>query len=131
VRVLITWPELCEALQRRHNHQVRCTGGIPPADRVKVALPQYETSGTPSIPYECETILDKRFLEIIQRMFEEAYIPGVWETAEVVPFLEKDPATDTNIYRAMRIIPSTIKLMCVIRTYRIQAGLEERCFFVP
>ena len=58
---------------------------------MKLATPKHGTTGTPSIPNEPDTILGKRFLELIQRMFKEAYIPNVWRTAEVVQILKKGP----------------------------------------
>jgi hypothetical protein len=42
-----------------------------------LVTPKDETTGTPSIPDELETILGKRLLELIQRMFEKAYIPDI------------------------------------------------------
>jgi len=62
---------------------------------MRLATPKDGTTGTPSIPNEPDKILGKRVLELIQRMFEEAYIPDVWRTAEVVPILKKDPPPQT------------------------------------
>jgi len=64
-------------------------------------------------------------------MFEEAYIPDVWRTAEVVPVLKKDSHTDMNNYRTIRLIPSIMKLLCAMLTNRIQRRLQERKFFAP
>ena len=58
---------------------------------MKLVTPEDGTTGTLSIPDEPDTILGKRFLELIQRMFKEAYIPNVWRTAEVVQILKKGP----------------------------------------
>jgi len=55
-----------------------------------LVTPEDGTTGTLSIPDELDTSLGKRLVELIQRMFEEAYIPDVWRTAEVVPILKKD-----------------------------------------
>jgi len=71
--------------------------------------PKDGTTRTPSTPDEPDTILGKRLLELIQRMSEEAYIPDVRRTAEVVPILKKDSNTHTHTdmdnYRTMRLIP--------------------------
>ena len=98
---------------------------------MRLATPKDGTTGTISIPDEPDTILSKRLLELIQRMFEEAYIPDVRRTAEVVPILKKDSPTDMNDYQTMRLIPSIMKLLCAIPTNRIQRGLQERKFFAP
>jgi hypothetical protein len=44
---------------------------------MRLATPKDGTTGTISIPDEPDTILCKRLLELIQRMFEEAYIPDI------------------------------------------------------
>jgi len=101
---------------------------------MKLATPKHGTTGTPSIPDEPDTSLGKRLVELIQRMFEEAYIPDVRRTVEVVPILKKDPPhthTDMNNYRTISLIPSIIRLLCAILTNRIQRGLEERKFLAP
>jgi len=108
----IFWPESVRTLLRSCNRKTPGFDGIP-AEWMQLATPEDETTGTPSIPNESDRILGKRLLELIQRMFEEAYIPDVWRTAEVVPILKKDPPTDTdmNKYRTIRHIPSTTKLL--------------------
>jgi len=65
---------------------------------MKLVIPKDGTTGTPSIPDEPDRILGKRLLELIQRMFEEAYIPDVWRTAEVVPILKKDSEPHRHEY---------------------------------
>jgi len=102
----IFWPESVRTLLSSCNRKTPGIDGIP-AEWMKLATPKDGTTGTPSIPDEPDTILGKRLLELIQRMFEEAYIPDVWRTAEVVPILKKDSHThtDMNNYRTMRLIP--------------------------
>ncbi|BAM80536.1 retroelement, alive [Cyanidioschyzon merolae strain 10D] len=126
----IFWPESVRTLLCSSNRKTPGIGGIA-AEWMKLATPKDGTTGTLSIPDEPDTILCKRLLELIQRMFEEACIPDVRRTAEVVPILKKDSHTDMNIYRTMRLIPSIMKLLCAIPTNRIQRGLQERKFFAP
>ncbi|BAM80398.1 retroelement, alive [Cyanidioschyzon merolae strain 10D] len=126
----IFWPESVRTLLRSCNRKTPGIDGIP-AEWMKLVTPKDGTTGTPSIPDESDTSLGKRLVELIQRMFEEAYIPDVWRTAEVVPILKKDSHTDMNNYRSMRLIPSIMKLLCAIPTNRIQRGLQERKFFAP
>jgi len=89
------WPESVRTLLRSSNRKTPGFDGIP-AEWMKLATPEDETTGTPSIPNEPDTILGKRLLELIHRMFEEAYIPDVRRTAEVVPILKKDPPPQTQ-----------------------------------
>jgi len=126
----IFWPESVRTLLRSCNRKTPGFDGIP-TEWMKLATPKDETTGTLSIPDEPDTSLGKRLVELIQRMFEEAYIPDVWRTAEVVPVLKKDSHTDMNNYRTMRLIPSIMKLLCAIPTNRTQRGLVERKFFAP
>jgi len=126
----IFWPESVRALLCSSNRKTPGIDGIP-AEWMKLVTPKDETTGTPSIPDEPDTILGKRLVELIQRMFEEAYIPDVCRAAEVVPVLKKDSHTDMNIYRTMRLIPSIMNLLCAMLTNRIQRRLEERKFFAP
>jgi hypothetical protein len=126
----IFWPESVRTVLCSSNRKTPGFNGIP-AEWMKLATPEDETTGTPWIPNEPDTILGKGLLELIQRMFEEAHIPDVWRTAEVVPILKKDSHTDMNNYQTMRLIPSIMKLLCAILTNRIQRGLEERKFFAP
>jgi hypothetical protein len=126
----IFWPESVRALLWSSNRKTPGIDGIA-AEWMKLATPKDGTRGTLSIPDEPDTSLGKRLLELIQRMFEEAYIPDVWRTAEVVPVLKKDSHTDMNNYRTIRLIPSIMKLLCAIPTNRIQRGLQERKFLVP
>jgi len=90
----IFWPESVRTLLRSCNRKTPGIDGIS-AEWMKLATPKDGTTGTPSIPDEPDTSLGKRLLELIQRMFEEAYIPDVWRTAEVVPILKKDPPPQT------------------------------------
>jgi len=126
----IFWPEIAETLLSSCNRKTPGIDGIA-AEWMKLATPEDETTGTPWILDEPDTSLGKRFLELIQRMFEEAYIPDVWGTAEVLPVLKKDSHTDMNSYRPIRLIPSIMKLLCAILTNRIHSGLQERKFFAP
>jgi hypothetical protein len=128
----IFWPESVRTLLCSSNRKTPGIDGIP-AEWMKLATPKDGTTGTPSIPDEPDTILGKRLLELIQRMFEEAYIPDVRRAVEVVPILKKDSHThtDMNIYRTMRLIPSIMKLLCAMLTNRIHSGLQERKFFAP
>jgi len=82
----IFWPESVRTLLCSSNRKTPGFNGIP-AEWMKLATPKDETTGTPWIPNEPDRILGKRVLELIQRMFEEAYILDVWRTAEVVPIL--------------------------------------------
>jgi len=126
----IFWPQSVRTLLCSSN---RKTPGfdVIPTEWMKLVTPKDETTGTLSIPNEPDTILGKRLLELIQRMFEEAYIPDVWRAAEVAPILKKDPPTDVSNYRTIRLIPSIMKLLCAIPTNRIQRDLQERKFFAP
>jgi hypothetical protein len=80
------WPESVPTLLCSSNRKTPGIDGIP-AEWMKLVTPNDGTTGTPWIPDESDRILGKRLLELIQRMFEEAYIPDVWRTAEVVPIL--------------------------------------------
>jgi hypothetical protein len=91
----IFWPESVRALLWSSNRKTPGIDGIP-AEWMKLATPKDGTTGTPSIPDEPDTSLGKRLVELIQRMFEEAYIPDVWRTAEVVPILKKDSDIHTH-----------------------------------
>jgi hypothetical protein len=82
----IFWPESVRTLLRSCNRKTPGFYGIP-AEWMRLATPKDGTTGTPSIPDEPDTSLGKRLVELIQRMFEEACIPDVWRTAEVVPIL--------------------------------------------
>jgi hypothetical protein len=82
----IFWPESVRTLLRSCNRKTPGIDGIS-AEWMKLATPKDGTTGTPSIPDEPDTSLGKRLLELIQRMFEEACIPDVRRTAEVVPIL--------------------------------------------
>jgi len=72
----IFWPESVRTLLRSCNRKTPGFNGIP-AEWMKLVTPKDGTTGTPSIPDELETILGKSLLELIQRMFEEAYIPDI------------------------------------------------------
>jgi hypothetical protein len=85
----IFWPESVRTLLRSCNRKTPGFNGIP-AGWMKLMTPKDGTTGTISIPDEPDTSLGKRLVELIQGMFEEAYIPDVWRTAEVVPILKKD-----------------------------------------
>jgi hypothetical protein len=85
----IFWPESVRTLLRSCNRKTPGFNGIP-AEWMRLATPKDGTTGTPSIPDEPDTILGKRPLELIQRMFEEAYIPDVCRSVEVAPILKKD-----------------------------------------
>jgi len=91
----IFWPESVRTVLRSSNRKTPGIDGIA-AEWMKLVTPKYETTGTPSIPDEPDTILCKRLLELIQRMFEEACIPDVRRTAEVVPILKKDSYTQRH-----------------------------------
>jgi len=82
----IFWPESVRTLLRSCNRKTPGFYGIP-AEWMRLAIPKDGTTGTPSIPDEPDTSLGKRLVELIQRMFEEACIPDVRRTAEVVPIL--------------------------------------------
>jgi len=89
------WPESVPTVLCSSNRKTPGIDGIP-AEWMKLATPKDETTGTPWIPNEPDRILGKRVLELIQRMFEEAYILDVRRTAEVVPILKKDPPPQTQ-----------------------------------
>jgi hypothetical protein len=72
----IFWPESVRTLLSSSNRKTPGIDGIS-AERMILVTPKDETTGTPSIPDELETILGKRLLELIQRMFEKAYIPDI------------------------------------------------------
>jgi hypothetical protein len=91
----IFWPESVRTLLRSCNRKTPGFDGIP-AEWMQLATPEDETTGTPSIPNESDRILGKRLLELIQRMFEEAYIPDVPRTVEVVLILRKDSYTQRH-----------------------------------
>jgi len=91
----IFWTESVRTLLRSSNRKTPGIDGIA-AEWMKLATPKDGTTGTPSIPDEPDTILGKRLVELIQRMFEEAYIPAVRRTVDVVPILKKDSHTDTQ-----------------------------------
>lgn len=126
----IFWPEICEIVRSSSNRKTPGIDGIP-AQWIKLVIPKDGTTGTPSIPDEPDTVLGKHFLECIQRIFEEAYIPEVRNAAEVVTIMKLDPQTYMNNYRPISLIPSIMKLLCAILTNRIQRDLQERKFFAP
>jgi len=82
----IFWPESVRTLLCSSNRKTPGFNGIA-AEWMKLATPKDETTGTPWIPDESDRILGKRLLELIQRMFEEAYIPDVCRSVEVAPIL--------------------------------------------
>jgi len=104
----IFWPESVRTLLCASNRKTPGFDGIP-TEWMTLVTPKDGTTGTLSIPDEPDTILCKRFLELIQRMSEETYIPDVRRTAEVVPILKKDSNTHTHTdmdnYQTMRLIP--------------------------
>jgi len=93
----IFWPESVRTLLCSSNRKTPGFDGIP-TEWMKLVIPKDGTTGTPSIPDEPDRILGKRLLELIQRMFEEAYIPDVRRTAEVVPILKKDSKPHRHEY---------------------------------
>jgi len=93
----IFWPESVRALLWSCNRKTPGIDGIA-AEWMKLVIPKDGTTGTPSIPDEPDTILSKRLVELIRRMFEKTYIPGVWRTAEVAPILKKDSKPHRHEY---------------------------------
>jgi hypothetical protein len=91
----IFWPESVRTVLCSSNRKTPSIDGVP-AEWMKLATPKDGTTGTLSIPDEPDTILCKRLLVLIQRMFEEACIPDVRRTAEVVLILRKDSYTQRH-----------------------------------
>jgi len=102
----IFWTESVRTLLCSSNRKTPGFNGIP-AEWMRLAIPKDGTTGTPSIPDEPDTILGKRLVELIQRMFEEAYIPDVWRTVEVVPILKKDSHTHTQTWTTTGLCASS------------------------
>jgi hypothetical protein len=111
----IFWPESVRPLLCSSNRKAPGIDGIA-AEWMKLATPKHGTTGTPSIPDEPDTSLGKRLLELIQRMFEEAYIPDIWRTVEVVPILKKDSDIHTHRHEQLPdYAPHTVNHEAILR----------------
>ncbi|OIR55881.1 MAG: uncharacterized protein A8A55_3374, partial [Amphiamblys sp. WSBS2006] len=88
--------ELDEALGRLKNWKSASGEGLPP-ELFKAARP-----GTPMF-----TIL----LELFNRVWREGDFPEEWDMAEVVPIHKKGAKTNMDNYRAISLIPVSLKIL--------------------
>lgn len=140
VSARLKWPEVCAALRRMRNGKAAGGDGVP-AEWLKLAGDnKRRPEGAPPLPQGApddsvfpdapESDMGRVLFKVLTWVWDTGAIPPQWSESVMVSLFKKGDKSSLDNYRGITLMPTVLKILCVVATARLNEEVERRQILV-